>query len=121
MSELSNTSVSYMYRDASNYKQAHVAVFAGRLSPTELATVLAAREDHAWFIPSQVGLPDLQERFGSRLYDDDHVWHELDEDGIAPTDAPPDQDEDVHAFAARFTDISWDVEQAMRDVGLPAT
>lgn len=113
-----NTRVGYMYRDASNYKQTTEVVFAGRLLPAELAAITANLEGGEWFIPSQVGLEDLQEHFGSRLYDDDHVWHELGAGDIKPTSAAPTEPDDVHHWARLMATTEWDVDKAMHEHGL---
>lgn len=115
-----NTEVFYQYRDASNYKQAERVVFAGRLTADELIAVMTNLDNGQWFIPSQVGLPDLQGRWGGRLYEDDHVWHELEAGDITPTWSAPTEAVDVHAFAAAFAAARWDVEAAMREVGITA-
>jgi hypothetical protein len=108
-----NTRVHYMYRDGSNYKQYEEVVFSGEITADERRTVAAALDgnDLEWFLPEQVGLETLYDRFETH-FDDDHPWHELYE--IEVTDALPTQDEDIHAFAARFEGIQWDLAAAMK-------
>lgn len=118
MPEGRNSSLWYQYRDASNYKAGRTVVFAGRLTDEELRALRANREDGMFFIPSQVGLPDLQDTWGGRLYEDDHVWHELEDDAFQPTDAAPTEPGDVHQFASAFASAVWDVPAAAARIGL---
>lgn len=113
-----NTEVSYLYRDASNYKQSASVVMAGRLSAQEMVDLLASLDERQFFIPSQVGLEDLQENFGSRLYDDDHVWHEIGAEDFEPTFRPPEVDFDIHEFVRRMIAAEWDEQKAMAEHGL---
>jgi hypothetical protein len=112
-----NTRLGYRYRDASNYKQHHEVTFAGAISDAERRALLAHLDEGSHFIPSQVGLEDLQHRFGS-LTDDDHPWHELEADDIEVVDAVPSHG-DVHAFVARFCAAAWDAAAASARLGLP--
>lgn len=66
-----NTRFTYLYRDACNYKQFGVLVLAGDLRVEDLRPLA---HEGMYFIPSQVGLADLQPE---PLTEDDHVWHEL--------------------------------------------
>lgn len=76
-----NTRISYLYRDASNYKVFNEAIVKGVLTEEQQAFILSCLYDGEYFIPSQVGLPG--ERFGSET-EDDHCWFELSE-GFAKT------------------------------------
>lgn len=75
--------VSYMYRDASNYKTRGTASIMGPFSRADLAVLIGALTagDDRCFIPHQVGLPDLQEQMSGETDfgedGDDHVWHTL--------------------------------------------
>ena len=55
-----NTKLSYMYRDANNYKQWEEIVFAGVLKDEEKLKKIKFI-DGEFFIPGKVDLPDLQE------------------------------------------------------------
>lgn len=73
---------SYSYRDGGNYKQHHESRFQGTLNDLDiaiLATAFNAGEDES-FIPSQIGLDDLQPEWG----DDDHVWHSFEGMALSP-------------------------------------
>jgi hypothetical protein len=75
-----HTLIEYMYRDASNYKTTKVVLLEGRLTDQQIEKILGTLEDKMFFIPGQVGLPDLQGEFehGAGWHEqDDHVWHEL--------------------------------------------
>lgn len=83
-----NTSLEYLYRDASNYKQYGSVVLEGALSVEAIRHLLI---DGEYFIPSQTGLPDLQQKFGAQGFayptEDDHAWHEV--ISIRPTRRKP--------------------------------
>lgn len=115
-----NTRVEYLYRDADNYKQFAWVVLGGEITPEERAHITAALNDGEFFIPSQVGLEDLQPHMP--LFpnpESDHVWHELDTDlGITLVDYPPTQNLDVHEFTSKFTG-EWNIPAAMKRLGLP--
>ena len=109
---LVNTELNYLYRDGSNYKQSETVVLAGTITREHLEPYL----DEGWyFIPSQVGLEDLQARFPS-LGEDDHVWHELQE--VTPTDAEPTTPMTAADLLARFRVVTWDEAAAMEQLGL---
>jgi hypothetical protein len=115
-----NTRVEYRYRDAANYKQFASVVLGGEITPEERQRIRAALDGGEYFIPSEVGLTDLQPRMPAFPDPEiDHVWHELDvADGITLTDDPPTHELAIHEFAAGFTG-RWDVAAAMRRLGLP--
>lgn len=76
-----NTELSYLYRDACNYKTFSEVIIAGTMGVTEIQPFLM---DGLLFIPSEIGLPNLQPE---DLTEDDHVWHEV--ESLRPTqDAP---------------------------------
>ncbi len=78
---MKNTLFGYLYRDASNYKNYHQVVLKGKLSEDQIAPFL---REQTYFIPSEVGLPDLQ---NEELTIDDHIWHEI--EFISVTDDAP--------------------------------
>ena len=117
-----NTEISYMYRDASNYKQINTVIFVGRITKKEKALILAARDEDQYFIPGQVGLEELQPRMIAFPDEqDDHVWHELNEDDITLTENPASTKVSIHDFAKKFQDITWDVEAACTRLGIVRT
>lgn len=72
MSETRNTKITYLYRDGSNYKVDASVIFAGAITLGDrdrlLGGMLPPDDDDLWgvIIPGQVGLPDLQNRFGRK-------------------------------------------------------
>ncbi len=66
-----NTCFSYLYRDASNYKKYSEVILSGSL---KFEQILPFLKDRIFFIPSEIGLDDLQ---GDEWSSDDHIWHEI--------------------------------------------
>lgn len=114
-----NTFVSYLYRDASNYKTYNSVVLAGRVSEQDLKTIKSALDQGEYFIPSQLGLPE--KRFDDGLTEDDHIWFELDVDDIEPTTAAPTIEVTAAGFVDGFRKVlvdGWDEVGAMRRLGV---
>ena len=66
-----NTEFSYEYRDADNFKKDETVIIAGELSAKDVEPFLFESE---FFVPSEVGLSDLQnEPFAPY----DHIWHTI--------------------------------------------
>lgn len=115
-----NTAFHYLYRDASNYKAGRTVVLEGVPTPDDLDAVRAALSDGEWFIPSQVGLDDLQgelqaldseaSRNADGINEDDHLWHELTlPEDISETDEPPTPGMPSLAdLVERFRRVTWD-------------
>ncbi|MDR6218862.1 glyoxalase superfamily protein [Deinococcus soli (ex Cha et al. 2016)] len=112
-----NTRLSYLYRDASNYKASSHVIVEGHLTWRALTPYL---DDGTSFLPGQVDLAALQDRFGTGLdQDDDHVWHDV--TGVEFTDRPPTDARDAQALLAAFAEAhadGWDETEEMRHVGL---
>ncbi len=66
-----NTLIAYQYRDAANYKEFDTVIIHGQFSLSDIEGYLYEKE---FFIPSEIGLKDLQPE---RLSHDDHIWHEI--------------------------------------------
>ena len=72
MSETRNTKITYLYRDGSNYKVDASVIFAGAITLGDrdrlLQGMLPSQDEDLWgtIILGQVGLPDLQNRFGQK-------------------------------------------------------
>lgn len=71
---MANTLFTYMYRDGDNFKQINAVVFAGEANEDLRQRIMAAATPSFFsideptdnlFIPGLVGLPDLQNRFGT--------------------------------------------------------
>ena len=71
------------------------------------------------FIPSQVGLTNLQERMIGFPSEDDHVWHELAPDGMEPTDEEPTIDLTAQELLHAFRRATWDVVGTLKELGIP--
>lgn len=111
------TKISYEYRSAGGYGMQGNAVLAGEITPEEKEIILQKLENGEVFIPSQVGLSDLQEIYfeehGFSWDDDeDHVWHIL--KSIQLTDEKPTESMDVHELVRRFKEVEWDVTEVLR-------
>lgn len=117
-----NTRIMYQYRDADNYKQLEEVVIAGEITKEDKALILSKLDEGMYFIPSQVGLNDLQERMCSPIGDSDHVWHELTPEDISLTkdDPTPNHGFDhISELVERFKALKeWDVKAASEDLGI---
>jgi hypothetical protein len=120
------TQLPYMYRDASNYKESAYIFLSGSLTAAQVAAIRSKLYDGDGFIPFdlKLGIPELQEQMTSFPSDDDHVFHELELDGItirksAPPDTTPIAVTDfVAAFAAIKDADAWDIAAADERLGL---
>lgn len=95
-----NTKISYLYRDASNNKVPNECIVRGLLTDEQTAAILDCRSDGAYFIPSQVGLPE--KRFDRFDPEEDTCWFELYESGFEPTDAEATVDLSVDELVSHF-------------------
>lgn len=117
------TELVYMYRDADSYKQFKPIFLIGRLGDEEKNRINERLDDGDSFLPSQLGLENLQPYMG--YYDDetDHVWHELclDELTIYQAENLPTDISffgTVQDFVERFEGIvEWDFDRALEELG----
>ena len=122
-----NTKIEYLYRDASNYKVYASEVLKGELTFVQKDFLKSDTQDG--FIPSQVGLRNLQGELmaldsdnDSDSYDpfgagDDHVFHELDE--VKDTDEEPTLKMTALEFYKKVAKASkggWNIEAAIQNV-----
>ena len=70
-----------LYRDASNYKTYGEVIVLGEIEEQQLHSYLWEGD---FFVPSEVGLLDLQE---GAFTEDDHIWHEI--EFLQSTDTSP--------------------------------
>lgn len=82
-----NTKISYLYRDADNYKKVNKCVIVGTLTTEQICTIKDCCDMGEYFIPRQVGLPER--RFDDYDSEVDHCWFELNEDSFSETTEPP--------------------------------
>lgn len=95
-----NTKISYLYRDASNNKVPNECIVRGLLTDEQTKAILDCRSDGAYFIPSQVGLPE--KRFDRFDPEEDTCWFELYESSFEPTDAEATVDLSVDELVSHF-------------------
>lgn len=111
---MSNTKISYQYRDGTNCKTDIVdVIFPGGICADEIEKIInhlggLDGTDQDQFIPGQVGLPDIQKMLlNFPIPEVDHVWHVL--DNIELTDAEPTiNDLNIHQFVKMFCGTRWD-------------
>jgi hypothetical protein len=102
-----NTLISYMYRDAGNYKQFRDVVAAGRITREQFDRFVENLDEGFRFVPGQVGLPDLQGMFDDGWDDDlDHPYHEL--LTITFTSAAADVAPTAEELAEALATTAWD-------------
>jgi hypothetical protein len=89
-----NTRLEYLYREGHNYKQFNEVVIEGEFSLDHLRAHLYEGQ---YFMPSEVGLEDLQE---NPYRGCDHIWHEL--VSAEPTEDPPTAEVGAEELVARF-------------------
>ena len=63
-----NTKITYLYRDASNYKVWNEQVLKGTITDDQIRIICGCLLDGEFFIPFKVGLPE--DRFASWTVDD---------------------------------------------------
>jgi hypothetical protein len=112
-----NTKISYRYRDAANYKESNTVILSGELAESEKKEILKRLDGGEYFIPSQVGLEDIQPQMEGFPSQDDHVFHEL--ESVENTDDPPDTDMSAKTLLESFRGVErWDISAAMEKLGL---
>ncbi|HDY89178.1 MAG TPA: hypothetical protein ENH82_13815 [bacterium] len=108
-----NTLITYQYRDASNYKQFDTVIIHGQFSLSDIEEYLYEKEV---FIPSEIGLKDLQPE---NLNSDDHIWHEILE--ISHTLDKPTMNISAEQIISNFRRASldeWNILEASKRLGL---
>jgi len=108
MSIPKNTRVEYLYRDANNNKVWGDEVLQGAITTKQRNVINGCLFEKEFFVPHQVGLPDLQCKFGDELVDDvDHTLHgELE---LTLTDREATVNLTINELVNRFTAVkSWD-------------
>lgn len=87
MAKGKNTALTYLYRDASNYKNCREEIVAGVLSEMQKQTILSCLKDGEWFLPDRVGLDGaLPWEYDPQ---DDHPYFELGPESFEETDLNP--------------------------------
>ena len=117
---MKNTRVSYMYRDANNYKYyAHVVV-AGELRYDEIASYL---DDGEHFIVGEISEHWEEPQYQAEGFPttDDHTWCEIEREDVELTDEEPTVPESAAEVVQRFKSAhshQWNVEHNMKRMGL---
>lgn len=110
-----NTKITYMYRDAGNYKFYQVVIITGVVSLKELTYHCTP---DGWFIPHDVGLPPPEIPFSYRT-EYDHPWHEF--DTVESTKESPNIDVTADELLDRFAVAAkrgWDEMAAFMRMAL---
>ena len=94
-----NTKITYLYRDANNWKQHNCVVVKGGVTPEQVKSIVSCLHDNEYFIPSCVGMPET--RF-SAITEDDHPWFELTENDFLLTLEKTTLDVSIDELVARF-------------------
>ncbi len=108
-----NTLITYQYRDASNYKEFEIVIISGMLTSNNIEKYLYDKEI---FIPSEIGLKDLQPE---NLNQDDHIWHEILD--INHTHEQPTVNITAEKIISNFKKASlneWNILEASKRLGL---
>lgn len=108
--EPQNTLITYLYRDACNYKVHNEAVVKGLMTQEQEQRILNSLLDGEYFIPHLVGLPE--ERFAT-VTEDDHPYFEY--QSLSPTNAPASCDMDVEELVKAFEKYAknWEIAAAI--------
>ncbi|MDR4506437.1 MAG: hypothetical protein MRK01_16825 [Candidatus Scalindua sp.] len=108
-----NTVFTYQYRDAANYKEFDTVIIRGLFSLKDIEKYLYEK---VFFIPSEIGLKDLQPE---NLNQDDHIWHEILE--ISQTNEQPTVTITAEKILSNFKKASlegWNILEVSRRIGL---
>lgn len=113
---MKNTEITYLYRDASNWKQYETLILSGEITPEEIGFIVNKLQDGYLFIPKQVGLIALQKCWAD-LNEDDHIYHELYREDIRIVNEAPTIDISTQQLVDNFKQVkSWNVIQAEHDL-----
>lgn len=106
----SNTRINYLYRDASNYKKHNEVIIRGVLTDQQIDIIMSCLEAGEYFIPEQVGLPEV--RSDDSWTEDDHVWFELYRDGFEEVSMEPTVELTAAEVVERFLRVkeNWKEE-----------
>jgi len=118
-----NTKISYLYRDASNYKEHNEVIVSGEFTSNDLKRISRCLDEGEFFIPRDVGLPE--NRITPYRTDDDHCWFEMEiwenedgtyDGGFKLTDDEPTVDLDMQELVRNFENVkTWNETGWMDD------
>lgn len=111
-----NTKISYLYRDASNYKAYNEVIIKGKISPGQINQIMECLDDGEYFIPCQIGFPES--RIGEVDPEVDHCWFELERSSFECTSEPETIEMTADELVQAFKEASgnWDEFLWMQDV-----
>lgn len=95
-----NTKISYLYRDADNYKAYNECVIPGIITKEQQKRILGSLDEGEYFIPSLVGLPE--KKFDKYDPEADHPFFELGPHSFEETSAEPTVDITPEELAKAF-------------------
>lgn len=107
--KLGNTRITYLYRDADNYKMPNEVVIIGTFTDEEIDEIMSICDQGEYFIPRQVWLPE--ERFEELDSQSDHCWFEIAKENFEKTSDPwtePVTAKEVLAAFRRIRNTGWD-------------
>lgn len=95
-----NTIISFLYRDAGNYKRTFEICIPGMITKDQIDRIMASLDDGEYFIPERVGLTAKRwDNFDPQL---DHKWCELKPSGFSSTAVPAGTEIAPEELACRF-------------------
>jgi hypothetical protein len=97
-----NIRLSYHYIDRTNCRQYTSIILEGSLTWTQIEPYLVRQ---SYFIPSQIGLEDLRQRFA--LPGLDQPWHEISATDLRPTEHAPTVSFSTEELVRRFAEVTW--------------
>ena len=83
-----NTKITYLYRDADNYRVHNECVIEGEFTEQQIDKIMECCDEGEYFIPQQVGMPER--KFDEYDTEADHCWFELNKAGFEQTSRPAD-------------------------------
>ena len=104
--EPQNTLITYLYRDACNYKVHNEAVVKGLITQEQEQRILNSLQEGEYFIPHLVGLPE--KRFATET-EDDHPFFEY--QSVSHTNKPISCDRDVEELVKAFENCAINMKK----------
>jgi hypothetical protein len=103
-----NTRIRYHYQDEANFEAKHEVILKGEISEEQTQLLKSHLYDEKYFIPGQVGLPDLQHILKDWVDSSDHPGHTF--IAISSTQRPPSQEDSctIDEFVEIFLSAQWD-------------
>lgn len=96
-----NTKITYLYRDAENFKIWNDCVIPGIITPEQQAAILSCLDKEEYFIPHLVGLPEV--KFGAADdLDLDHQWFKMYASAFTATHEKPSISVSASELVERF-------------------